>query len=518
MRLEIFFKSLVMAGLFCAGSVRAEDGAVAARYHYAGIEALSGNADLVTLHKVFKLTNSPKFRSTVITSLSDLLPKALDLDAKTDATLLNPLLDDLGRVESAGGFGGVAKGPLEFVLAVHLESARAELWKKNLGLMLAGKSEWRVTPAGDWLVVSRGTNLAAVETTYLQAVQKNHRAVAVLKTNWFEADVDWVGMGPWLGLTNGPLKLPRTVVSIATMGDNFRTTARVIYPESIETPLEPWNFPKMSVKDPLISFTAARNVLPLVNIGASLAPFIQGPLSHQVAVWALGDMAMQTYATTPMVEPTNVVRTIYSNMPAAFNEALAAKREGAMRWETNGPTVVWTGLGMFAPYVRPLHEKGGGDFVLLGLFPLPPRGKPAPQGLWDEITKQDKLVYYDWETTALRLQHWRLLSQMLPILPHTYRAPIGTTPTTNSVALARSRERAAVAARENWLEELGTLLGESVTQVTRTGPNELSFLRKSQAGFTSFELVLISHWLSGTGIGPFNQQLLPPRAKASNAP
>ena len=122
--------------------------------------------------------------------------------------------------------------------------------------------------------------------------------MAAMITNWFEADVDWVRMGPFLSLTNCPLKLARTVVSMATAGENVRTTARIIYSEAIPDKLESWKFPTNTVTDPMISFTAARNVAPMLNISPLYAPFVQGPFSHQVFVWALNEMVLQTYAAS----------------------------------------------------------------------------------------------------------------------------------------------------------------------------------------------------------------------------
>ncbi len=545
MRLKNVLNIFFLSALTLAGSARAADNAVAAQYHFAGLETLTANPDLVTLQKFFALTNGPKFHDVIINSLSELLPKELGLNqTETNSALLHPILDDLGRAESAGGFGGDLKDPLGFVLAVKLAPARAELWKKNLTEILPGKAAkitlegyeglswgqdtggYQVIPADGWLIVSRGTSLLPLQTTYLQAARKEHRAVAAMNTNCFEADVDWVRMAPFLSLTNCPLKMARTIVSMAASGDDMRTTARIIYPDTIPDKFETWKFPTNTVSDPMISFTAARNVASLLNISPLYAPFVSGPFSHQVFVWALNEMVLQTYAAAPVNEPTNLMQAVYSNLPAAFNPLLKERREGEISWATNRLEVSWSGLGMLAPYLRPLHDKSGA-FLVAGLFPLPYKNKPAPPELWKEIEGIDHLVYYDWEMTSERMQQWRLLSQMLPVLPATSR-PLrsriipGKTNLvagkTNSPAGLKPREPHPSIIRENWLNELGGLLGESVTQVTLTGPNELSLLRKSQTGLTGFELILFTHWLSGTGTGPFNRQMLPPAAKTSMGP
>ena len=54
---------------------------------------------------------------------------------------------------------------------------------------------------------------------------------------------------------------------------------------------------------------------------------------------------------------------------------------------------------------------------------------------------------------------------------------------------------------------------ETITVVTRTAPAELTVVRQSPFALTSLELVLLSHWLSGTGSPGINPYLLPAPAK-----
>jgi hypothetical protein len=54
---------------------------------------------------------------------------------------------------------------------------------------------------------------------------------------------------------------------------------------------------------------------------------------------------------------------------------------------------------------------------------------------------------------------------------------------------------------------------ETITEITRTAPTELTVARKSPFAFSSVELVLLSHWLSDTGSPGINPYLLPAPAK-----
>jgi hypothetical protein len=62
---------------------------------------------------------------------------------------------------------------------------------------------------------------------------------------------------------------------------------------------------------------------------------------------------------------------------------------------------------------------------------------------------------------------------------------------------------------ENWLAGLELALGNTVTEVTRTAPDELTVVRSAPLVFTGLELVWLSHWLADVPAGPVNMNLLP---------
>ena len=92
----------------------------------------------------------------------------------------------------------------------------------------------------------------------------------------------------------------------------------------------------------------------------------------------------------------------------------------------------------------------------------------------------------------------------------------GVSTTTNNPA-APQRLRSPLTIEENWLTGVTPMLmaDNTVTEITRTGPAELTVVRKSPFALTSLELVLLSHWLSGTGRPGVYPGLLPPPAKIS---
>jgi hypothetical protein len=158
------------------------------------------------------------------------------------------------------------------------------------------------------------------------------------------------------------------------------------------------------------------------------------------------------------------------------------------------------------------------DFLLAKVFALDSKFVPAPDPLFSQFEQRSDVVYFDWELTGLRLRQWRLLTEILPVFPQ---------PTPQDVARQQKAAREAkpsplgnqpltpLAVTEAWLAELGTpILDNTVTEVTRTSPTELTVVRNSEFLFTGLELVLLSHWLADAPIGPIDYTLLP-RAKIS---
>jgi len=128
------------------------------------------------------------------------------------------------------------------------------VWAKS------GSTLW-LLHAGDWLVVGRGTDLQGVRDDLLAQIQKQGRPVPALDGKFLEADVDWPKLEQWLPISFGTLKPARTKIELtATRDQIFHMTAHAFYPEAISWNAPSWKPPLKLISDPLISFTAARDL------------------------------------------------------------------------------------------------------------------------------------------------------------------------------------------------------------------------------------------------------------------
>jgi hypothetical protein len=278
-------------------------------------------------------------------------------------------------------------------------------------------------------------------------------------------------------------------------------TSQVTYDHPIDWHPQPWNVPTNLVKQPLASFSTGQNVEAFLKSDDTLSHLCTDPLSGQFYFWSMTQMPFQSYIAWPAENPTNLMLQLSTQLPAAINPSLKALNETELSWDPKRNQILWMKMNLTLPMMGPVPPRDG-DFLIAGLFFQSPGTGPAPSALWEQFKGRPDLVYYDWELTGPRILELRLLTQAFPIMQ-----ALGMDPSGNVI---RDRDTGMrLATEERWLEALTGQLGNTVTEVTKTGPSELTVIRNSPLLFSSFELVLLSHWLSDTPAGPVNKSLLP---------
>ena len=503
---------------------------VAIQYYFAGGDALAANTNFNQAKGFFNTPPVWHFQDFVLDRLAGVYWKALQFESGGGtAALLRPLLDDLLQVESVGSFGGRDANRMDFVLAARLDAKSAATWQKNLETALHGKGEplteegftgrrwdrpggnsfW-ILRARDWTVTGRGEDLLPVRTEYLHNIKQDNRPAAVMKDSWLSASVDWPLLATWAPLAHCPLKLARTIVDVTASNGKMRATAYVSYPEAVPWESQPWRIPKKLVGSPLSSFTASQDLAPYLNSNETLARLSSNPLDSQLFCWALRSVPLQNYAAWAVNDATNVLEKLGAQAPALLNPILEARNHTQLSWMPKKNQLLWIHMQVTSATLEAAHDKSG-DFLLASLFPDPEHVPPSDQ-LWSQIEGRDDLVYYDWELTGLRLTQWRLLSEVLPVLPPPTlddSAPRQKAAQKGKPLPISKQAQIALVVTEAWLAALNLPPANTVTEVTRTSPTELTVVRNSQFLFTGLELVLLSHWLADAPAGPLDYNLLP---------
>jgi hypothetical protein len=472
---------------------------VSLRFHCAGAANLTADTNLATFNQTLSTSAAVAFRRFALDQIAGLISQSCQLGSNA-APLVDPLLADVLENESVGAMGLPKSNLTSFITAVRVGPQQAQLWNTNLDKLfgestdavknarLAGKHWFResagdywVVTRGDWLLFGHGNGLASLRAEFLQKIGTNGSPVSPLGTNWLEGDLDLSLLAGSLPEWAKSLKPAQVHVQIAPRGGDLEIRGNATYASEIKWKPEPWQEPKNLIQSPLISFTAGKNVAAFLQISPEFSKFDENPLTNQFCVWALGMMPLQSYMAWPVSNATNALKKLSADLPPLVNPILKNVNKSQVLWQPKFGSLVWSGLNAIGPTIAPAHDSRR-DYLLLSLVPNLPPSPPAPAGLWKELETRANLVYYDWELTGKRLQQMRLLPQMLWFQPETGKAGEGSMD--------------GLQAKEDLLGAMRPEIGTTVTEITQTATNELFIIRKGPLGFTGFELVELSDWLS----------------------
>ena len=476
---------------------------VAFEYHCAGASQLAEDAHLPTLHKVLASPSTTNLLNLARTRFSCLLTNSLRLgENPLSASLIEPLLSDVVGTESLGSFGGASVNADSFILALRLEASRAQLWQDNLSKIFGGSGDkftsqefngqrWNaggsnsiwIIPARDWLLVGRGEDFAPAQIEYLTQIKANGRPVPALEHNWLEADCASARLGGWLRL----LRPARIHIAVALSEDKLQIGARILAADAISWKADPWQIPKDLMRGQIISFTAGQNVAAFLEMNPAVSQLAGNPLTNQFYFWALDQMPLLNYMAWPEANASNVLESLSTTVPAAFNSELKRFDGTELFRPPQGNVLILRNIRLFVPVLQAVQGSNG-PFLLLSSFPVAANAKPAPDALLSQVEGRSNLVYYDWEVTGRRLQEWQILGKMIA----------------NRSLPQNSHAQDDELVETEWLSALGSLPGNTVTEITRITPNELSVLRKAPIGFTAVELVSLADWVCDANSGPIH--------------
>jgi hypothetical protein len=492
----------VLAGVMMLGA--SEAGAdVAVQYHCAGGSELAHDSHLPTLQKVIALGTTANFENVALSRLSRLVIGSLRLgNHPSSVSLLQPLLSDIVEKESLGRFGSASADAPGFILALRVGAPRAQLWQDKFAKLFGGSGEifarpgftgrrWNaggsnsswIIPAQDWLLAGCGDDFSAVQLEYLNRIKSQGRPAPVLEHNWLEVDLDSDRLGGWFPL----LKSAHIRLTVTPREDALDINARALEAQAISWKSDPWQIPKDLMRGQIISFTAGRNVAAFLNMDPALSQLAGNPLTNQFYAWSLDQVPLLNYMAWPEANASNDLQKLSTEAPTALSPTLKRFNGTELLWNPKAAKLTWMNMRMLVPVLEAANDKNG-QFLFLSSSPRLSQGKPAPEELLGQIQGRTNLVYYDWELTGRRLSEWEILSGMVA----------------NRSSGTNDESFAATDAAMQWIGGVAGLVGNTVTEITRGSPNELSAEREAPLGFTAMELMLLANWLCDANSGPIH--------------
>jgi hypothetical protein len=483
----------MMAAVVTQASPPAPD--LIARVHFAGAEQISADTNAVAFTNLWCSPEAQALREQTLNKLSrapyDWLKQKILSGTNDEAGQLRPLLDDLLGAEWFLQIRDATNGAPEIALAIRLDAGRAQLWQTNLESVLEAwtgmsvekiRNGWelkkhrppnliRFVRVGDWVVFGLGQDKLLLNDELVRRVLAEKRPAPAEKNNWLTADLDWPRLARWFPSLSA-VDLPETRWQAVGRDGNLHLDGRLIFPQPLAMTLEKWRMPTNTIHQPFISFTAARGIAPWLEKQNWAQPYEVSPGPNQVFIWAMAQMPLQTFAAVPVPDAEKALAEFGKKLSANTNWQNHFMMPLTMQIMNN--RISWTGLPFIAPNLQAVHEPAG-DFLFAEVFPNGPKTRPLPPELFLRLARSN-LVYYHWEITAVRLKQLPNLTQL-------------------ALMVTRHRQLDAQSAAARWLDRVGPTLSNTVTEVTQTAPNELTFMRQAPGGFTAVELVALANWL-----------------------
>lgn len=494
---------LVSAALLGATAVflvscRGHDGVqkaipVIARVYFAGTNSIcsdtdfSGDTNWAALENEFGSAEARALEGQTLDKLSrapglwfkDKLPGG----AGDGSAQLRPLLDDFLKSEWIFEMRDTPATP-EYALAIRLNTNRTQLWLNNLRSLLESwtkinarnipggwelkKDEppnlFRIVRAGDWVVIGCGQDALPLSDAWSQ------EGIPQTDTNWLSANVDWPRLAQIFPVF-ARFDFPRIEMQVAGLEGNLKLTGKLDLSQPPPS-LEKWQIPTNMIHQPLTSFTAVRGFAPWLK-NQPWAKLLQlSPPLNQAFSWSQELSPLQTYIAAPVPNATNALAQLGQNLSTDTNlESHFITPFGIQR---SARAITWQNIPFVQPEIEAMSGPSG-DFLVADVFANSPRGKAPPRELLQAL-ERNNLVFYHWEITSARLRDLPQLTQL-------------------ALMFTRHKQLGQNDAASQWLNRIGPSLGNCVTEVTQTGPTELTFVRTAPAGLTAIELIALANWL-----------------------
>jgi len=349
-------------------------------------------------------------------------------------------------------------------IAIKIAMTKAQTWESGLKPFFTGAT---FKTANGWLIFDSDPARLKLADHLTQATTS--QAVGAINM-----DINWPHLAQWYPALS-KLALPETHFTITIPDNDFRIDGKFVYPEPLALKLEPWKLPTNTIHMPFNTLMAVRGFGSWLQSQKWAQSFQFTPALNQLFVWSQPFSPFQTFAATPVPNASNALSQTYAQLlpmlkSANANHVFATPVSAAMAENT----VQIRGMPFVTPSWQAVTEPAG-DYLFLGLFANTPSGKPLPDQILHQFSNTNA-VYLQWENTAPRMP--QLLNE-----------------TQFGLMITTHRQLTGKSAAMEWLQKTGPALGNTETEIDRTGPAELIFVRKAPGIFTAAELYLLANWL-----------------------
>jgi hypothetical protein len=455
-----------------------------AQIHFAGAQKISASTNATGFTNEFCSAEALALRAQTADKLSGWLSgwleKKLNVTVAGGAAKLRPLFDDLQTAEWFLEARSAADGKPEAAIAIKLDDTRAQIWRTNLKPFFAAAT---FQSAGGWLIFDSDPAL-------LKLGDRLAQKISAPPGGWLDLDVNWPRLAQWYPKLK-ELGLPETQFTVTAPDASFRINGKFLFPDNLSLNLETWRVPTNTLHQPFSSFTAVRGFAAWFQSQAWAQPYQITPVPNQLFIWSLPQIPFQTFAAMPVPDAANALAQSYARLQPVLSAANARDYFiTPVAPEMTNNELRLRGLPFIAPNLKAVREPAG-QFLFWETFPNTPRSKPLPPELFQRLATKN-LVFYHWEITAERMTQLLQFSQF-------------------GLMVTMHKQLEAGSAAFKWLQKIGPAPGNTDTEITQSGPAELTFARTAPGVFTAVEFFALANWLEAANF-PGCDLKLPPRS------
>ena len=482
-----------------ASAAQAVDSGTLYRHHSIGASTFLQSEHGKVFQQVWQMPVTAVFGKHLGTNLSlvahSLFTAGTNPPPAESLGILQSFLQDLADHESLLDVRAPG-GRTEWTLAVQLPPPRRAAWDQGIrnllkagklgesksaswagvsgsqAILASGKLSWLAS--GDWLVVGLASNLPTIWKATVGELRSSKRPVPALTSNaWMHIDADLAKLSKAFPVIPEFLDA-RLDLTLVGKGENVRMDGTLRFPTPLGWEPVEWDVPINLIHDPVVGFSAARGIGALTSRSEDLRKLGLTSFPNQASAWSMAGLPYLAFAAFPQPGSSNLLRETLPRIPNLITNY--GRLIGEMTWVSNTTQVLWRGMPFVNPSLRAITE-GSKEYMVGGLMPFFTSKRKAPPELFGFMGRTN-LAYYDWEITETRVRSWSRIVQSSLI------GFFRESPSTN----------APVQALMECLGEKG-LLGNSVTEITVTGPSELTLMRQSHVGLTGLEIVSGLRWV-----------------------
>jgi len=446
-------------------------------------------------------------------TLTNETPQSMDADG---AQLLQPVFMEMMQEGFTLELFGDTQGVTAMALAAKSSPATARRWNTSFAgaakvwfpsaeskslsgeSWTAGDGTVRLQKRGDWTLFALSKSNATIP---ISAIEKTVTSSRLDTGSLLQAELA-------SGIVPRPIQrsvyggFSRFKFSLSALDQNLKIRGTATYTNDLPGLSANLTIPTNLVTETPISFTVVREPGAWLEPNSALRRILPRPVPHEMFFLGGASSPIQLSVITPFVGHDKFNSDFGPSLTNQLQPLANLAGSGSIVLDTNRAAVQWQGVPFVSPQVM-ARQSGTNDYLVAESFPAidsPPGLTPA---LIEQISNRSNLVLYDWEFTQLRFDSWIHLGQL-------------------ALLFSNSKQLDAASASLKWLRAAQKVLsngGNTSTEITQTGPRELSLNRSAPLAFTSIELFWLANWLESSNFPAANFLMpLPPEPDTAPEP